>query len=202
MVYQKIVKRIFDLIVSLLLLVITSPITLIIALILFFSNRGKIIFVQPRPGRYEKIFFIFKFKTMNDKTDKAGCLLPDAERITPLGNFIRRNSLDELPQFINILKGDLSIVGPRPLIPEYISLYSKEQARRHNVKPGITGWAQVNGRNNISWRQKFELDVWYVDHISFKLDLKILFLTLLAVINRKGINKDGHATTTAFNGDN
>lgn len=202
MFYQKIVKRLFDLIVSLLLLVITFPITLTIALILFFSNRGKIIFVQPRPGRYEKIFFIFKFKTMNDKTDKSGCFLPDTERITPLGNFIRRNSLDELPQFINILKGDLSLVGPRPLIPEYLSLYSKEQARRHNVKPGITGWAQVNGRNDISWKRKFELDVWYVDHISFKLDLKILFLTLLAVINRKGINKDGHATTTAFNCDN
>jgi undecaprenyl phosphate N,N'-diacetylbacillosamine 1-phosphate transferase len=202
MFYQKIAKRLFDLIVSSLLLIITSPITLTIVLILFFSNRGKIIFVQPRPGRYEKIFFVFKFKTMNDKTDKKGCLLTDAERITPLGNFIRRNSLDELPQFINILKGDLSLVGPRPLIPEYLSLYSKEQARRHNVKPGITGWAQVNGRNDISWKQKFELDVWYVDHISFKLDLKILFLTLLAVINRKGINKDGHATTTAFNGDN
>lgn len=202
MFYQKIVKRLFDLIVALFLLVITSPITITIAIILFFSNRAKIIFVQPRPGRYEKIFFIFKFKTMNDKTDKKGCLLPDAERITPLGNFIRRNSLDELPQFINILKGELSLVGPRPLIPEYLPLYSKEQARRHNVKPGITGWAQVNGRNDISWKQKFELDLWYVDHISFNLDLKILFLTLLAVINRKGINKDGHATTTAFNGDN
>jgi Sugar transferases involved in lipopolysaccharide synthesis len=139
---------------------------------------------------------------MNDKTDKSGHLLPDVDRMTSVGNFIRRNSLDELPQFINVLKGDLSLVGPRPLIPEYLPLYSKEQSRRHNVKPGITGWAQVNGRNDISWGTKFKLDVWYVDHISFKLDLKILFLTLLSVINRKGINKNGQATTVAFNGNN
>jgi|ERR1035437_371036 lipopolysaccharide/colanic/teichoic acid biosynthesis glycosyltransferase len=202
MLYQKYFKRIVDIISSVLLLILTSPINIIIAFILFFANGGHIFFVQPRPGKNGDIFFILKFKTMNDKTDKSGHLLPDVDRMTSVGNFIRRNSLDELPQFINVLKGDLSLVGPRPLIPEYLPLYSKEQSRRHNVKPGITGWAQVNGRNDISWGTKFKLDVWYVDHISFKLDLKILFLTLLSVINRKGINKNGQATTVAFNGNN
>lgn len=184
------------------LLLISSPIILVISIILLISNKGSVLFIQPRPGRDEKTFYILKFKTMIDKRDKAGFLLPDSERMTPFGNFIRRNSLDELPQFVNVLKGDLSLVGPRPLIHEYLPLYSKEQSRRHTVRPGITGWAQINGRNDISWKQKFELDVWYVDHLCLELDIKILFLTLFKVINRDGINKGGQTTTTAFNGNN
>lgn len=202
MFYKLFLKRVLDFVLSLFLLILTSPICLIISIILYFSNNGKIFFVQPRPGMNEDIFFIIKFRTMTNKTDEFGSLLPDSERMTAFGNFIRRNSLDELPQFINILKGDISLVGPRPLIPEYLPLYSKEQSRRHSVKPGITGWAQVNGRNDISWKQKFEFDVWYVDHITLKLDIKILFLTLLKVLKREGISKEGLVTTEAFTGNN
>ena len=200
--YSYFIKRVLDFVISFLGLIILSPLLILITILLFISNKGKPFFFQVRPGRNGKLFKIIKFKTMNDKTDNEGNLLPDAERLTTFGSFIRRNSLDELPQLFNVLKGDLSLVGPRPLLPEYLPLYSKEQARRHNVKPGITGWAQVNGRNAISWKQKFELDVWYVNHISFKLDLKILFLTLRKVIKRDGINKEGQATTVAFTGNN
>jgi undecaprenyl phosphate N,N'-diacetylbacillosamine 1-phosphate transferase len=195
-------KRIFDLLFCLVcLLFLALPFIIVCLLILIYIGKP-VFFIQSRPGKNGRIFKIVKFRTMNNKTDKNGNLLPDSERMTAFGNFIRRNSLDELPQLVNVINGDLSLVGPRPLIPEYLPLYSKEQARRHDVKPGITGWAQVNGRNAISWKEKFELDIWYVDHISLILDLKILLLTLLTVIKRAGINKEGQATTVAFNGNN
>jgi undecaprenyl phosphate N,N'-diacetylbacillosamine 1-phosphate transferase len=195
-------KRIFDLLLCLVcLLFLAVPFIIVCLLILIYIGKP-VFFIQSRPGKNGRIFKIVKFRTMNNKTDKKGNLLPDSDRMTAFGNFIRRNSLDELPQLVNVINGDLSLVGPRPLIPEYLPLYSKEQARRHDVKPGITGWAQVNGRNAISWKEKFELDIWYVDHISFILDLKILLLTLLTVIKRAGINKEGQATTVAFNGNN
>jgi len=159
-------------------------------------------FVQKRPGKGGNLFKVIKFKTMNENKDLNGNLLPDAERLTVVGKFIRKTSLDELPQLINVLKGDMSLVGPRPLLIQYLSLYNKEQARRHEVKPGITGWAQVNGRNAISWQQKFEYDVWYVDNMSFALDMKILFLTFKKVFKREGINQEGQATAEPFNGNN
>lgn len=165
-------------------------------------GHKNIFFPQQRPGKDEKIFKIVKFKTMTDERDVEGNLLPDEKRLTKIGKFIRKTSLDELPQLINVLKGDMSLIGPRPLLPQYLPLYSKEQARRHNVRPGITGWAQVNGRNDISWGKKFELDVWYVDHLSFGLDMKIIFLTIWKVLKRDGVSKEGMATTEPFNGHN
>jgi len=171
-------------------------------LVLMFSNRGKIFFIQERPGKNLKIFRLIKFKTMNERKDKEGNLLPDAERITIIGKLIRSLSLDELPQLINILKGNMSIIGPRPLLIKYIPLYNENQMRRHEVRPGITGWAQVNGRNDISWKKKLELDVWYVDNISFWLDIKIILLTIKKVLLREGISKSGFATTEPFNGNN
>lgn len=168
---------------------------------LYFANNGKPFFFQTRPGKNARLFRIIKFKTMNDKKDAQGGLLPDAERLTKIGGFVRKTSLDEIPQLINVLKGEMSLIGPRPLLPEYLPLYSPEQYRRHEVRPGITGWAQVNGRNAISWQQKFEYDVWYVNHLSFALDLRILFLTLKKVVIREGINTDGQATTERFKGN-
>lgn len=170
--------------------------------LLYFANQGKPFFVQARPGLNEKIFNIIKFKTMNDKKDAQGNYLPDSERLTPVGSFIRRTSLDELPQLINVLKGDMAIIGPRPLLPQYLSLYSETQKRRHTIRPGITGWAQVNGRNAISWTKKFELDVWYVDNLSFAIDCKVVLLTIKKVIIREGINQVEQATVEAFKGNN
>jgi lipopolysaccharide/colanic/teichoic acid biosynthesis glycosyltransferase len=182
-------------------MIMTAPVTFTAALLLLAANRGRIFFIQQRPGRNGKPFNIIKFKTMSDMADQAGQLLPDAERLHGIGKVIRQLSIDELPQLINVLKGDMSIVGPRPLLMEYVPLYSREQAKRHNVRPGITGWAQVNGRNALSWEDKFKLDVWYVDNISLTLDLKILWLTLLKVIKSEGISQSGHATTEKFKGN-
>jgi len=198
--YKKIIKTFFDFTFSLLLLIIFSPVILIIFVIIFFSNNGKVFFLQKRPGYKSKPFKIVKFKTMRDTFDKEGNPLPDELRLTKIGAIIRSASLDELLQLINVLKGDMSLVGPRPLLMQYLSLYSPKQANRHNVKPGITGWAQVNGRNAISWEQKFKLDVEYVEKQSFLFDLKILWLTFLNVIQRKGISADGHVTMEEFKG--
>ena len=184
--YSFFLKRLIDFIVVFGVLVIIWPILLIMTLWLYFANRGAgAFFTQERPGQYGKIFKVIKFKTMTDERDENGDLLPDEKRLTKIGKFIRSTSVDELPQLFNVLKGDMSLIGPRPLLPQYLPLYSKEQARRHEVRPGITGWAQVNGRNAISWTKKFELDVWYVDHCSFLLDLKIIFLTVKKVFARK-----------------
>lgn len=196
-------KRLIDFILVFIVLVIIWPILLFIILWLHFANKGAgVLFTQERPGKNGKIFRVIKFKTMTDERDVDGKLLPDADRLTPVGRFVRSISLDELPQLINVLKGDMALIGPRPLRTYYLPLYSSEQVRRHEVRPGITGWAQVNGRNNISWTRKFELDVWYVDHCSFLLDLKIVFLTIKKVLMRDGVSKEGEATTVAFNGHN
>lgn len=200
--YARFFKRILDFFLSLIGLLIFSPLLLLITLFLFFANEGKPFFFQSRPGKNEKIFRIIKFKTMNDKKDMRGNLLPDKDRLTPTGRFIRKTSLDELPQLINVLKGDMSLVGPRPLLIEYLPLYSPEQTKRHKVLPGITGWAQVNGRNSISWKEKFELDVWYVEHISFALDLKIILKTIRNVFKSDGINASESVTMEFFNGEN
>lgn len=200
--YKHFFKRVFDFIIALVALILLSPIFLIVMIGLYFANQGKPFFFQARPGLNEKIFKIIKFKTMNDKKDANGNLLSDAERLTPIGAFVRKTSLDEIPQLINVLKGDMAIIGPRPLLPQYLPLYSETQKRRHNVRPGITGWAQVNGRNAISWSKKFELDVWYVDNISLILDVKIFFLTIKKVFVREGISQEGQVTMEAFNGNN
>ena len=192
-----------DFIVVFGVLVIIWPILLIMTLWLHFANRGAgAFFTQERPGQYGKIFKVIKFKTMTDERDENGDLLPDEKRLTKIGKFIRSTSVDELPQLFNVLKGDMSLIGPRPLLPQYLPLYSKEQARRHEVRPGITGWAQVNGRNNISWRKKFELDVWYVDHCSLITDIKVIFITIKKVLLRDGISQEGQATMELFNGNN
>lgn len=177
-----------------------SPILVIVSLVLLISNHGKPFFFQTRPGKNEKPFKIIKFKTMNDKTDAHGELLPFEERVTPMGAFVRKYSLDEIPQLINVLKGEMSLIGPRPLLMQYLPLYNEQQKKRHNVKPGITGWAQVNGRNAISWRQKFELDVWYVEHLSFLVDLKILLLTIKKVVIKEGVNSDANLNMPTFMG--
>ncbi|WP_334126836.1 sugar transferase [Empedobacter brevis] len=200
--YKNYIKRFFDFFIALVGLIILSPIFIIITIGLYFANQGKPFFFQARPGLNEKIFKIIKFKTMNDKKDKNGNLLPDADRLTSIGAFVRKTSLDEIPQLINVLKGDMAIIGPRPLLPQYLPLYNEDQKRRHNVRPGITGWAQVNGRNAISWAKKFELDVWYVDHISFGTDLKVFFTTFKKVFKSEGISADGHVTIEPFNGNN
>ena len=201
--YSFFLKRLIDFIVVFGVLVIIWPILLIMTLWLHFGNRGAgAFFTQERPGQYGKIFKVIKFKTMTDERDENGDLLPDEKRLTKIGKFIRSTSVDELPQLFNVLKGDMSLIGPRPLLPHYLPLYSKEQARRHEVRPGITGWAQVNGRNAISWTKKFELDVWYVDHCSFLLDLKIIFLTVKKVFVREGISSDTSATMEPFIGNN
>lgn len=201
--YSCFFKRVIDFILVFVVLAIIWPILLLITLWLHFVNKGAgAFFMQERPGKDGKIFKVIKFKTMTDERDVEGNLLPDAQRLTKVGRFVRSTSIDELPQLINVLKGDMALIGPRPLLPKYLPLYSKEQARRHEVRPGITGWAQVNGRNAISWTKKFELDVWYVDHCSFLLDLKIVFLTIKNVLVRKDINSATAATMEAFNGNN
>ena len=201
--YSFFLKRLIDFIVVFGVLVIIWPILLIMTLWLHFANRGAgAFFTQERPGQYGKIFKVIKFKTMTDERDENGDLLPDEKRLTKIGKFSRSTSVDELPQLFNVLKGDMSLIGPRPLLPQYLLLYSKEQARRHEVRPGITGWAQVNGRNAISWTKKFELDVWYVDHCSFLLDLKIIFLTVKKVFVREGISSDTSVTMEPFTGNN
>ncbi|HEB9334099.1 TPA: undecaprenyl phosphate N,N'-diacetylbacillosamine 1-phosphate transferase [Campylobacter coli] len=199
--YEKWIKRIFDFVLALFLLVLFSPLILITSLLLKIT-QGSVIFTQNRPGLNEKIFKIYKFKTMSDERDEKGELLSDELRLKAFGKIVRSLSLDELLQLFNVLKGDMSFVGPRPLLVEYLPLYNEEQKLRHKVRPGITGWAQVNGRNAISWQKKFELDVYYVKNISFLLDLKIMFLTALKVLKRSGVSKEGHVTTEKFNGKN
>ncbi|MBG9614832.1 sugar transferase [Bacillus cereus] len=193
-------KRLFDVLVSSILIVLALPILLILAILIRVNLGSPIIFKQQRPGMYGKPFYLYKFRSMSDGRDKEGNLLPNHMRMTKFGNVIRKFSLDELPQLINVLKGDISLVGPRPLLMEYLNLYTKEQARRHEVRPGITGWAQVNGRNAISWEEKFELDVWYVNNHSFILDMKILFLTALKVVRTEGVNKSENITMPKFTG--
>ncbi|MFV0157746.1 sugar transferase [Empedobacter falsenii] len=200
--YKNYLKRLFDFIIALVGLICLSPIFIVVTIGLYFANQGKPFFFQERPGLNDKIFYIIKFKTMNDKKDADGKLLPDADRLTPIGSFVRKTSLDEIPQLINVLKGDMAIIGPRPLRTYYLPLYSEVQKTRHHVRPGITGWAQVNGRNAISWTKKFELDVYYVNNISFALDFKIFFMTIKKVFIREGISKEGHVTTEAFDGKN
>lgn len=199
--YKIYIKSITDFCISLLLLIVASPILILITLLLFFSNKGKPFFFQLRPGKNDKIFKIIKFKTMNDKKESEGNLLSDAKRLTKVGAFVRKTSLDEIPQLINVIKGDMSLIGPRPLLPEYLPLYNDFQKRRHEVKPGITGWAQVNGRNLISWQQKFEYDIWYVENISFLLDCKIVFLTIKKVFKREGISAENSISAEAFKGN-
>ena len=220
--YKHFFKRAIDFTVALVALLIIWPILLVVAIWLHFANKptaspqpspkGKGVdvapwwsnafFTQERPGLHGKIFKVIKFKTMTDERDAAGNLLPDADRLTPVGRLVRSTSIDELPQLWNVLRGDMALIGPRPLLVQYLPLYSSEQARRHDVRPGITGWAQVNGRNAISWQRKFELDVWYVDHCTFATDLRILLLTIKKVLTRADINQAGQATMEAFNGHN
>ena len=195
-------KRLFDFIVTLCALITLLPVIIVVAALIRFKLGSPILFTQNRPGLNGDIFKMMKFRTMLDAKDKQGNLLPDEQRMTKFGSFLRSTSLDELPGLFNVLKGDMSLVGPRPLLVQYLPLYNKEQARRHNVRPGITGWAQVNGRNAISWEQKFELDVWYVNNQSMWLDLKILLLTVKKVFIRDGINADGHVTIEPFKGSN
>ncbi len=201
--YSCFLKRFIDFVVFFGVLAIIWPILLSIAIWLHFANKGAgAFFIQERPGKHGKIFKVIKFKTMTDERDEDNNLLPDVKRLTKIGKFIRSTSIDELPQLINVLKGDMALIGPRPLRTYYLPLYSKEQMRRHEVRPGITGWAQINGRNNLSWTKKFELDVWYVDHCSFYLDMRIAFVTIRKVFIREGISKEGEATTVPFNGYN
>lgn len=201
--YRNYLKRWLDFAIVLCVLAVIWPVLLLVALWLHFANKGAgAFFTQERPGRNGKIFKVIKFKSMTDERGADGRLLPDAQRLTKIGRFVRATSIDELPQLINVLKGDMALIGPRPLLVRYLPLYSREQARRHEVRPGITGWAQVHGRNAISWKEKFELDVWYVDHCSFALDLKILFLTVKKVLVREGISQEGQATKEPFNGNN
>ena len=200
--YRLYFKAILDFGLVFFVIIFLLPIFFIIWLLVFFKLGKPVLFSQKRPGKNGNVFHIYKFRTMTDKRDALGNMLPDNERLTNFGLFLRKTSLDELPQLFNVLKGDLSLVGPRPLLVEYLSLYNEEQKKRHDVKPGITGLAQVNGRNAITWKQKFEYDVWYVDHVSLKLDLKILFLTLHKAVKHEGVNKEGQATTVAFNGNN
>jgi undecaprenyl phosphate N,N'-diacetylbacillosamine 1-phosphate transferase len=201
--YRKYLKRWLDFVIVLCVLAVIWPILLLITLWLHFANKGAgAFFTQERPGRNGKIFKVIKFKTMTDERDADGNLLPDAERLTPVGRFVRSTSIDELPQLINVLKGDMALIGPRPLLVKYLPLYSKEQARRHEVRPGITGWAQCHGRNSISWTEKFKLDVWYVDHCSLITDIKVIFITIKKVLLRDGISQEGQATMEPFNGNN
>lgn len=201
--YRKYLKRWLDFVIVFCVLAVIWPILLLVTLWLHFANKGAgAFFTQERPGRNGKIFKVIKFKTMTDERDADGNLLPDAERLTPVGRFVRSTSIDELPQLINVLKGDMALIGPRPLLVKYLPLYSKEQARRHEVRPGITGWAQCHGRNSISWTEKFKLDVWYVDHCSLITDIKVIFITIKKVLLRDGISQEGQATMELFNGNN
>jgi len=199
--YKIIIKPSIDKLAAFIGLILLFPVFFIITTLLYFANQGKSFFFQLRPGKNGEIFKIIKFKTMNDKKDDQGNLLSDAERLTKIGSFVRKTSLDELPQLLNVIKGEMRLVGPRPLLPGYLPLYDANQKKRHDVKPGITGWAQVNGRNAISWKQKFDYDVWYVEHLSFGLDIKILFLTLKKVFVREGISSQGQVTTEGFKGN-
>ncbi len=211
--YRHFFKRFFDFWIALIALICISPILLIVGICLYIANGkgspslegggwGRLLFFQERPGKDGKIFKVIKFKTMTDERDANGELLPDADRLTKVGRFVRSTSIDELPQLINVLKGDMALIGPRPLLVQYLPLYSKEQARRHDVRPGISGWAQCHGRNAISWKQKFEYDVWYVDHLSLMTDLKVIWITIQKVLQRDGINEEGQATKEPFNGHN
>ncbi len=201
--YKHFFKRFLDFWISLVALICISPILLIVTLWLHFANKGAgAFFLQDRPGKDGKLFKVIKFKTMTDECDNEGNLLPDAERLTKVGKFVRSTSIDELPQLFNVLKGDMALIGPRPLLPQYLPLYSPEQARRHEVRPGISGWAQCHGRNAISWTEKFKLDVWYVDHCTLWTDIKIIWITLMKVLKRADINEAGQATMEAFNGHN
>lgn len=200
--YKLFFKRIFDMFFSAILLILTSPIFLFTLLILFIQNKGRVFFCQERPGLHQQPFHIIKFKTMTDNLDTNGKLLPDIERITQFGGWVRKLSIDELPQLINVLKGEMSLIGPRPLLFKYIPLYSREQLRRHEVRPGITGWAQVNGRNSISWTRKFELDIEYVNNISLALDIKIFFLTIKKIIIKEGVNQTENQPMFPFDGTN
>lgn len=200
--YKHFLKRLIDFTLSLFGFIIISPIFIIIWILLAIVNKGAgALFFQERPGKGERIFKVIKFKTMTDKRDVLGNLLPDAERLTKIGRFVRSTSLDEIPQLLNVIKGDMSLIGPRPLLVQYLPLYNESQKRRHEVRPGITGWAQVNGRNAISWEQKFEYDVWYVDNISLNLDVKIFLITILKVFKREGINSDRCSTMEPFKGN-
>lgn len=201
--YRDYLKRVFDFCISLLAIVLLSPLLIVMILWLHFANKGAgVFFTQERPGKNGKIFKVIKFKTMTDERDVSGNLLPDERRLTKVGRFVRSTSIDELPQLINVFKGDMALIGPRPLLVQYLPLYNREQARRHEVRPGITGWAQCHGRNTISWSKKFELDVWYVDHCSFLLDLKIIILTIKKVLAREGISSETSATMEPFTGNN
>ncbi len=203
MIYRKFVKRVLDFTIAFVSLICLSPLLLVVTILLQIANKGAgAFFFQDRPGYKSKIFRIIKFKTMTDERDANGKLLPDEVRLTKMGRFVRSTSIDELPQLINVLKGEMSLIGPRPLRTYYLPLYSPEQSRRHDVLPGITGWAQVHGRNGITWTKKFELDVWYVDHCSFKVDFEILILTIKKVLKREDINQEGNATRDTFNGHN
>jgi undecaprenyl phosphate N,N'-diacetylbacillosamine 1-phosphate transferase len=199
--YRSLIKPFFDRFFACLILLLAAPVILLVALLLAIANKGKVWFIQPRPGWHEQIFYVIKFKTMNDARDSEGNLLPDAQRLTAIGKFVRNTSLDELPQLINVLKGDMSFVGPRPLLVEYLPLYNAHQKRRHAVKPGITGWAQVNGRNTVEWPKRFDYDVWYVQRQSFSLDIKILLLTVLKVFKAEGISSGTAATMEKFRGN-
>lgn len=222
--YKHFFKRLFDFLISLIALLLIGWFLIIVAIWLHFANKGKsnlnvnlnlnerngwlkrwldpVIFTQERPGLHGKIFKVIKFKTMTDERDADGNLLPDAQRLTKVGKFVRSTSIDELPQLINVLKGDMALIGPRPLVPKYLPLYSKEQFRRHEVRPGISGWAQCHGRNNITWKKKFELDVWYVDHVSLWVDIQVIFLTIKKVLMRADISREGMVSTEPFNGNN
>lgn len=199
-IYRDLFKPVIDFAVAFIAFVILSPVFLLIAIVLFIQNSGKPFFFQSRPGKNGKVFRVIKFKTMTDKKGPNGELLPDADRITGVGNFVRKSSLDEIPQLLNVILGDMSLVGPRPLLIEYLPLYNQMQKRRHEVRPGITGWAQVNGRNAISWEQKFEYDIWYVKNISLALDVKILWKTVAKVFKSEGISADGHVSMEKFKG--
>lgn len=203
MLYKCFLKRFLDFWIALIVLVVISPLLLAVTVWLHFANKGAgAFFLQERPGKDGRIFKIIKYKTMTDARDVEGNLLPDEERLTKVGQFVRSTSIDELPQLLNVLKGDMALIGPRPLLPEYLPLYSHEQMRRHEVRPGISGWAQCHGRNAISWREKFKLDVWYVDHLSLKTDLEIVWLTLCKVLQRADISEQGQTTMESFNGKN
>jgi lipopolysaccharide/colanic/teichoic acid biosynthesis glycosyltransferase len=201
--YKHFFKRFFDFWIALIALICVSPILIVVTIWLQFANKGAgAFFLQERPGKNAKIFKVVKFKTMTDERDENGELLPDEVRLTRVGKFVRSTSIDELPQLFNVLKGDMALIGPRPLLVQYLPLYSKEQARRHEVRPGISGWAQCHGRNNISWTEKFKLDVWYVDHVSLLTDLKVIWITVMKVLKRADISQEGQATMEAFNGHN
>ena len=200
-VYVRFVKPVIDFLVALIMFTLLSPLFLVVTILLAVANAGKPFFFQRRPGQHGKIFKVIKYKTMNDRRDKNGELLPDAVRLTPIGRWVRKTSVDEVPQLLNVLKGDMSIIGPRPLLEEYLPLYDETQRHRHDVRPGITGWAQVNGRNAISWQQKFAYDVWYVNNVSFALDLKILLMTFRNVAKSEGISSETSATMEKFRGN-